>query len=42
MKNIKEKIILELRIGVGGDDAKLLITDMVNIYTKAARNNDFD
>jgi len=37
-----EKIILELRAAEGGQDAKLLVGDMMNIYIKAAKNNDFN
>lgn len=35
-------ILLELRVGEGGDDAKLLVTEMANIYLKAARNKNFN
>lgn len=35
-----QKIHLEIRDGNGGTDAKLLVKEMLNIYTKAARNND--
>ena len=40
MKN--EKIILEIRIGEGGNDAKLLIKDMLDIYIKSAKNQNFE
>lgn len=34
------KVILELRAGEGGEDAKLLVKDQGNIYLNfAARNN---
>lgn len=36
-----EAINLELRIGEGGADAKLLIADMKDIYVKAAKANNF-
>lgn len=31
-----DNIILEIRAAEGGDDAKLLVRDMVSIYEKAA------
>ena len=34
-----ETIVLELRIGTGGDDSKGLIMDMATMYIKAAKNN---
>lgn len=37
-----EQILLEIRDAEGGSDAKLLVNDMLNIYSKAARNNDFN
>ena len=36
-----ETIALELRIGVGGSDAKSLIKDMAAMYIKVARSNNF-
>ena len=36
-----EKIILEIRIGEGGTDAKLLVEEMKNIYLKSAKLNNF-
>jgi len=36
-----EAIVLELRIGTGGDDSKSLIKDMAAMYIKAAKNNNF-
>lgn len=36
-----EKIYLELRSAEGGEDSKLLVDDMKNIYMKAARLNNF-
>lgn len=36
-----ETIVLELRIGTGGDDSKDLIKDLAAIYLKAASNNNF-
>lgn len=38
---MKNSIILELRIGEGGEDAKLLVTDMKDIYIKAVKANNF-
>ena len=35
------KIMLEIRVGEGGDDAKLLVTEMANIYLKSAKNKNF-
>jgi len=29
-------MIIEIRAGTGGDDAKLLVTDMVSYYKKAS------
>ena len=37
----QESIILEIRAGEGGSDAKLLVKDMLNIYIKSARNQNF-
>ncbi len=34
-----ESIVLELRIGTGGDDSKDLIKDMAAMYIKAANSN---
>lgn len=36
-----ETIVIEIRAGEGGLDSKYLVEDMFNIYTKAARNNNF-
>jgi protein subunit release factor A len=36
-----EKIYLELRSAEGGEDSKLLVDEMKNIYVKAARLNNF-
>jgi protein subunit release factor A len=36
-----ETIHLELRIGEGGTDAKLLIQDMAAIYIKTCTNHNF-
>ncbi len=35
-------IILEIRASEGGEDAKLLVGDMMNIYNKTANNNKFN
>ena len=37
-----EKIQLEIRDAEGGADAKLLVGEMKTIYTKAAKNNNFN
>ena len=37
----KQSIIIEIRASEGGNDSKLLVTDLMNIYLKSARNNDF-
>jgi protein subunit release factor A len=39
---MKDKILLELRAAVGGDDSKLLIGDMKDIYLKTCRNNSLE
>lgn len=40
---MKQKtIILEIRTGEGGNDAKLLIKDMANIYIRSASNQNFE
>ena len=36
-----EKIIIEIRDGEGGQDAKLLIKEMAEIYKKTARVENF-
>lgn len=36
-----KSIVLEIRASEGGEDAKLLVGEMVNIYTKAATINNF-
>jgi len=36
-KNFAPKAKLEIRAASGGDDAKLIVEDMVKIYNKAAR-----
>ena len=41
MKMKTEKIKLEIRAAEGGEDAKLLVDDMANIYKKAATINNF-
>jgi protein subunit release factor A len=37
-----EQIIIELRSAEGGQDSKLLVEDLKDIYLKTARNNNFD
>lgn len=39
---MKNKIQLELRAAEGGDDSKLLIKDMMNIYIKVCKINQLD
>lgn len=38
----KESIILEIRAGEGGNDAKLLVSDMLSIYIKSIRSQNFN
>ena len=38
----KESILLEIRAGEGGRDAKLLVKDTLNIYLKSAKNQSFE
>lgn len=37
-----EQITLEIRDAEGGQDAKLLVNDMANIYIKTAKINNFN
>lgn len=37
-----EKIILEIRASEGGEDSKLLVNEMYDIYMKTAKNNNFN
>jgi protein subunit release factor A len=37
-----ENVILELRASEGGEDSKLLVNEMRNIYIKTAKNNNID
>ena len=37
-----EKITLEIRASEGGDDSKLLVQDLYNIYQKTCRINNFN
>lgn len=39
---MKNKIQLELRAAEGGNDSKLLIKDMMNIYIKVCKNNSLE
>lgn len=39
---MKQKLNLELRASEGGEDSKLLIQDMLNIYIKACKNNSLE
>jgi protein subunit release factor A len=36
-----ENIVFEIRVGAGGNDAKLLVRDMAAMYIKAAKNKNF-
>jgi len=36
-----ETIIIEIRASEGGNDSKLLVKDLTEIYTKSCRNNNF-
>ena len=36
---MKEKILIELEPGEGGDDAKLLMVDHMCVYVKAAQRS---
>lgn len=36
-----EKITIEIRASEGGNDSKLLVKDLTDIYTKSCRNNNF-
>lgn len=38
---MKQKIILEIRAGEGGQDANLLVQEMAEIYEKAAKVKKF-
>lgn len=40
--NNMKTINLEIRDGNGGSDAKLLVMEMQDIYTKTAKNNNID
>jgi protein subunit release factor A len=37
-----EKIILEIRASEGGEDSKLLVNEMRDIYIKTAKNNNIN
>jgi protein subunit release factor A len=37
-----KKILLELRASEGGEDSKLLVGEMKNIYIKTAKINNLD
>lgn len=37
-----EKIIMEIRSAEGGEDSKLLVADMLAIYSKSAKLNNFN
>ena len=38
---MKNSIIIEIRASEGGNDSKLLVTDLMNIYLKSSRNNNY-
>lgn len=40
--NMKTEIRLEIRAAEGGNDSKLLVEDLTNIYVKSCRNQDFE
>lgn len=37
-----EQIIIEIRAAEGGQDSKLLVEDLQNIYIKSAKSNNFN
>ena len=37
-----EKITIEIRAAEGGEDSKLLVSDMAAVYQKAAKINGFE
>jgi len=37
-----ESIIVEIRASEGGNDSKLLVKDLCDIYTKSCRNKGFN
>jgi protein subunit release factor A len=37
-----KKIILEIRASEGGEDSKLLVNEMRDIYVKTAKNNNLN
>ncbi len=37
-----KKIILEIRASEGGEDSKLLVNEMCDIYVKTAKNNNLN
>ncbi len=37
-----KKIILEIRASEGGEDSKLLVNEMRDIYIKTAKNNNLN
>ena len=39
---MKNDITLEIRASEGGQDSKLLVVDMKDIYIKAAKTNNFN
>lgn len=36
-----EKIKIEIRASEGGNDSKLLVEDLMNIYIRSSKNNNF-
>ena len=39
---MKEQIVLEIRAGIGGSDAALLVKEMVELYKKVAKTENFE
>ena len=37
-----ETIVIEIRASEGGNDSKLLVRDLTNIYSKSCRSKNFD
>jgi len=38
---MKTKIQIEIRASEGGNDSKLLVDDLMNIYVQSCKNNNF-
>lgn len=37
-----KKIQIEIKASEGGNDSKLLVVDLMNIYIRSAKNNNFN